>query len=257
MKLVAFDLETATVLPDGAYITDVGISCAGTHKSDQNDPVIVYEKKPQISKNTAQRLVGELEGYIKDGYTIVTVNGCGFDFRILAEESGLYARCAHMAVGHVDLMLLMQFQYGWRVGLDAMLAGMGFDPKVKIIRLASGEKREFNGGDFPALWRQGEYKALLPYIRRDASGTLDAAQYVLRNGQMDWVNQKGKSVYRRINGFNHVIQLFGLPLPPTKWMLEGRLKDDPPIPSRSDPIEWIPPDSLIALGLSRFVPDSI
>jgi hypothetical protein len=41
---------------------------------------------------------------VRARYTIVTWNGTGFDFDILAEESGMLAECKGLAVNHVDMM---------------------------------------------------------------------------------------------------------------------------------------------------------
>ena len=40
---------------------------------------------------------------VENGYTIVTWNGLGFDFDILADESQMLAECRQLAIGHVQL----------------------------------------------------------------------------------------------------------------------------------------------------------
>ena len=71
-------------------------------------------------------MVRGLMGLAADGFTIVTVNGAGFDFAVLAEESGMVAECADLAINHhCDMMLISVCKLGWPVGLEALAIGAG------------------------------------------------------------------------------------------------------------------------------------
>ena len=57
------------------------------------------------------------------GFTIVTWNGLGFDFDVLAEESGLPRECAETGLDHVDMMFHVLCKLGHPLGLDAAARG--------------------------------------------------------------------------------------------------------------------------------------
>jgi len=63
-------------------------------------------------------LVQHLSDMAADGFSILTWNGLGFDFDILAEESGAAASCREFALGHVDMMFHVFCSLGYPVGLE-------------------------------------------------------------------------------------------------------------------------------------------
>ena len=101
-QYLAFDIETAKVVPGEDFNwrphRPLGISCAATLASDSDEPLLWYGKTPdgspekQMSQQDAQGLVQYLSKMVADGFRILTWNGLGFDFDILAEESGAAAR---------------------------------------------------------------------------------------------------------------------------------------------------------------------
>ena len=72
----------------------------------------------------ARALVKYLSKQVTAGYTILTWNGIRFDFDILAEESGMHAKCKLLALGHVDMMFHVLCQLGFGVSLNAAARGM-------------------------------------------------------------------------------------------------------------------------------------
>jgi len=133
-KFAAFDLEIAKELPEGT--TDwrkhspLGISCAALAFSD-NDDLHVWKGVPQMTDEECALMVNDLQSYTKE-YTLVTWNGCKFDFPVLAEESGMLNTCASLTRNHIDLMMIVTFTKGWYLGLDAALKGQGLESKLKI-----------------------------------------------------------------------------------------------------------------------------
>jgi hypothetical protein len=124
-KFLAFDLETAKVQSphrrDWKQQRPLGISCAATFCDEAMGPVLWYGRKrqkcpaPQMTAAEARAIVDYLSQRVTMGYTIVTWNGIGFDFDILAEESGLHKQCKSLALGHVDMMFQVLCQFGfWR-----------------------------------------------------------------------------------------------------------------------------------------------
>src|SRR5262245_37922053 len=128
-KFLAFDLETARVQPlavrNWNRLRPLGISCAATYRGGATAPLLWYGRTPQqvpapqMSVSDVRSLVNYLKKQVSRGYTIVTWNGIGFDFDVLAEESGLFKRCKSLALGHIDMMFHMLCQLGFGVSLNA------------------------------------------------------------------------------------------------------------------------------------------
>ena len=55
----------------------------------------------------------------------------GFDFDILAEESGMLDDCRRLARDHVDMMFHVVCQLGFGVSLDSAARGMAFIGKAR------------------------------------------------------------------------------------------------------------------------------
>lgn len=241
MKLISFDLEIAKLL--AAKVDDLfahaplGISCAAV----AHDDVRFWSGTPQLSKEECQVLVKDLLAYTTAGYTFVTWNGCGFDFRVLAQESGMVAECGQLALDHVDLMLLVTFAKGWFLGLDKALAGANIEGKVHELRLKSGETLyEMSGALAPKLWADGEHDAVLTYLRGDVDQTLALAQNVLETHSIRWTSGRGKPQSVSVPRLLTVRECFNIPKPDTSWMSEP--------PEREDFVKWIPDWEQKAMG---------
>lgn len=113
-KYLSFDIEIAKDLPDGmadlmAY-RPLGLTCAATLASDTDQLWLWHGRGPhnrpadRMSREDCQKLVDHLETMVNGGYTILAWNGLGFDFDILAEESGMLESCRRLAGGHLKMM---------------------------------------------------------------------------------------------------------------------------------------------------------
>ena len=134
-KYLSFDLEIAKVQPpdEKNWKEDrpLGISCAATLRCDADVPLLWYGmtrmNRParRMSRDEARKLVKYLSRMVSSGYTLLTWNGVGFDFDILAEESGLLDECKRLALGHVDMMFHVLCQRGFGVSLISAATGNG------------------------------------------------------------------------------------------------------------------------------------
>ena len=233
MKLVSFDIEISKVLPDSSGNlfdhSPLGISCAAV----AHDDIKFWQGVPNLTKEENQSLVRELMAYAKDGYTFVTWNGCGFDFRLLAEESGMFEECGDLALNHVDLMLLVTFTKGWFLGLDKALQGTNTARKVHELELSNGEiLHEISGVLAPKLWADGEHDAVLTYLRGDVEQTLALAEAVEKTRYIRWTSGRGKSQSVSVPRLKTVRECFDIPKPDTSWMTNP--------PQREDFVRWIP-----------------
>ena len=233
MKLMSFDLEISKILPEFSgnlfEYAPLGISCAAV----AHDEVVFWQGIPQLSKKECQILVKDLMAYASSGYTFVTWNGCGFDFRVLAQESGMVEECGEMALNHVDLMLLVTFTKGWFLGLDKALQGANIAGKVHEVTLVNGEiLYNMDGGMAPELCAKEEYDAVLTYLRGDVEQTLELAKVVQETQRIRWTSGRGKAQSTSVPRLKTVRECFDIPEPDTSWMT------DPP--RREDFVSWIP-----------------
>ena len=241
MKLMSFDIEISKIIPESSgnlfAHSPLGISCAAV----AYDEVRFWQAVPQLTKEESQQIVHDLQKYAADGHTIVTWNGCGFDFRLLAEESGMVEECGELALNHVDLMLLVTFNKGWYLGLDKALKGAGIAGKVHEVKLKNGDTlRDMNGGMAPQLWADAEYEAVLTYLRGDVEQTLALAKNIQQTHEIRWLSGRGKPQSVAVPQLLTVRECFSLPEPDVSWM------DNPP--TRESFVKWIPDWERKALG---------
>src|SRR5208283_2219398 len=93
-KYLAFDIETAKTGGDEwRSCRPLGIACVATLLSDCTEPILWHggtdRKSPadRMNRKEAGGLVKYLADQVAKNYTILTWNGVGFDFEVLAEEA--------------------------------------------------------------------------------------------------------------------------------------------------------------------------
>ena len=245
MKFASFDLEIAKDLPENIDRWEdhapLGITCAALALSD-NDDVIYWSGVPSLDKTECIKMVHDLQAIVNEGYKILTWNGAGFDFHVLAQESGLFRECGELALNHIDMMLLVTFRKGWYLSLQKVLDGAGLKGKLKQVVLSDGAiLHDMDGAKAPRLWAAGEYDAVLAYLEEDVEQPLELAEFILKEKRIVWTSNSGRTMTVRIEKLQTVRECFSIPEPDISWM------DAPP--SRSQFISWIPKDILeVALG---------
>ncbi len=193
----------------------LGISCAATLVAYSNELRLWHggndRKCPadRMGRPEAAGLVQYLATQVENGYTIATWNGLGFDFDILAEESGMLAECRMLAIGHVDMIFHVLCELGYGVGLDAAAKGM---------RLA-GKSKGMSGELAPVLWAEGRREEVLQYVAQDVRTTLELATTCEAQGVMRWFARSGKLRSMALpKGWLTVKAAGKLPEPDTSWM---------------------------------------
>jgi len=221
-KYLAFDIETAKVMPEGEpnwrSCRPLGIACAATLLSD-TDKVILWHgaASDRMSEEEASGLVEYLREQAGRGYTIATWNGMGFDFDILAEESGMLAECRELAVNQVDMMFHILCRLGYGVSLDAAARGMGLP----------GKPEGMNGAMAPVLWAEGKREAVLDYVAQDVRTTAELATQCEACGALRWITKSGRA--RRMmlpEGWLTAEEAEELPQPNTSWMTDPWVRAD-------------------------------
>jgi len=218
-QYLAFDIETAKDVPGEDFNwrphRPLGISCAATLASDTDQPLLWYGKaldgapEKRMSRGDTQGLVQYLSKMAADGFRIFTWNGLGFDFDILAEESGDAASCRECALGHVDMMFHVFCSLGYPVALEKAAQGMGLP----------GKPPGMSGSKAPKLWAQGHFKEVLEYVAQDVRMAMQIAQTCEQRRRFEWITRKGtKSSMPLANGWLTVRESLRLPEPDTSWM---------------------------------------
>jgi len=217
-KYIAFDIETAKILPndveDLLAHRPLGICCAATLAVDESKPQLFYSKNTdgsplaKMSKDDLSKFVDFLLAQAADGYTIVTLNGLGFDFDVLAEESGRQDDCKQLALSHVDMMFHIFCGKGFCVGLNAAAKAIGLSKPADV-----------DGSIAPQLWKDGKHDRVLDYVAQDCKITLNVAVTSEKKRAFRWITTRGTTASFDIpSGWLTVREAMKLPLPDTSWM---------------------------------------
>jgi hypothetical protein len=226
-KYLAFDLETAKDIPGEDFNwkphRPLGITCAAIYPADAREPIVWHGKKargkpaPRMSRAEAARVVEELLKYEASGYTVLTWNGLGFDFDILAEESSAPEECKKLALNHVDMMFHVHCDRGFPVQLDKAAQALGIP----------GKPPGMSGLLAPKLWAQKRYQYVLDYVAQDVRIALQVAVACEKRKRFEWITQRGsRKSFDLPHGWLSVQAALRLPSPDTSWM-------DNPIPRQS------------------------
>lgn len=241
-QLLAFDLEIARALPDGEFgAGDLGISCADIAYRPMGEPNGKIQHHTWQSLPTEDRMneaqvgfmINDLVGMVDKGYKILTVNGAGFDFRVVAEEASGndFKIITGMAMTHIDLCFMVVAKRGHYLGLDAMAAGLGVKGKLHDVRLNDGSLiTDMSGAKAPEIWQAGERDAVLAYLKDDTRSTLQVGEVIQAVGMIQWVSKKGRFLTLHMPLMD-VGECLGLPVPNNSWM------DNPP--TREGILSWM------------------
>lgn len=220
MKYVAFDIETAAVVPEGADWRDgrpLGITCAALAWLGPDGNIRTEARhgcntdgSPAacLLEDECADIVHALQKAVAQGYTLLTWNGLGFDFDILAEESGLHSECAALALHHVDMMYQVLCIKGYPLSLNAAAKGMGL----------AGKSEGVDGAQAPLMWAEGRHAEVLEYVQQDVRTTLEVALAVEKRHGLRWIAKSGRTNVLMIPQWLTVAEAQLLPLPDTSWM---------------------------------------
>ena len=228
MHVVGFDIETATgVSGDWQAYRPLGITCAALWSREDRCEVWYSVDEagnplPQMTSSKLTELVNRMLRLVDKGYTIVTWNGLGFDFDVLAEESKAKFSCAGLARNHVDMMFHVYVSKGYPISLQAATQGMGIEGKTEGV----------SGENAPDMWLNGDYQKVLEYVMQDAKITAELAKTCERQQKLKWISKTGREqVLPLRRGWFTVDEALEQPEPDTSWMSE-------PIP-RERFTEWL------------------
>ena len=233
LKFAAFDLETCNLIDDnmpGLERGALGIACISLMLSGEQAPEIWCKRDTdgriadQLSPDHLCKFVDRLKSLVSDGFTIVTWNGLGFDFRVLAAESQRLQDCQTLAINHVDMMYNIFCEKGWPVGIAQVASEMGL----------KGKTQDMNGVDAVRIWNEqpDQRQLVVDYAKQDAKTTLELADLGQEKEMLRWRSQSGNpQVLRLPDGWLTCKRAERLPEPDNSWM------NDPL--ERADFRDWI------------------
>jgi hypothetical protein len=209
-KLAVFDLEivkTVTGVDDWFDVAPLGISCLAVALSDSPDAIVWYGDN-ELGIEGSRAVVAGLIQLVNDGYTIAGFNSLGFDFRVLAIESGMFTECKALAFNHIDLFFHLFCLLGYAPGLDRLAEGMDTTRKTKGM----------DGAKAPEMWRNGQRQAVLDYCVQDTRATLELLLAIADKKQARWTSKSSRPVIVGVDGLLTTGQAMELPQPDTSWM---------------------------------------
>lgn len=263
--ILAFDLEIAKSLvtdEDWKDRASMGISCASTITTNDRTPKLWFEGMDDstysvhpdkalphaMSTYTAVDLASYLLDMHACGWTVVTWNGAGFDFEVLAhavQQKRWAKEVAHLALQHVDPWYQMRAEFGYGIKLDVAARALG----------VGGKTEGMTGALAPILWTgilpdvgpketQEQDRAIaklglkpgsrsaqelcLEYVAQDAVCTLEVYEAILKVGAFKWTTARGtlsRNPWRPrlvdVAGARHLLKVCEVltwPEPDTSWM---------------------------------------
>ena len=194
---VAFDLEIVKELPDGGDwepYRPFGISIISTC-TDSWDfrtwPLVPEEYRYPLELSEEQTLfaVRYLQQAVAKGYKIITINGLGFDFRVLAEHlpnlPQIQKQIAELACSehHIDIGFAMVCELGFMCGMQAMCDGFNLPGKSEGV----------TGKLIPAMWKStlADQEKCLEYCRNDVAMTSLVYQSILHHKRLIYKTKTG------------------------------------------------------------------
>lgn len=285
-KVLAFDLEITRPLPSGDMDAApfVGISCCAAKLSDVPHPVVWYAGQGPQSQFEDWPLPAEMDAgqlaevadflllHASQGYEIVTWNGLGFDYKVLARGIGdpdRSAALAKLALTQYDPGFVQVCQAGYMAKLVGVAQGLGVGSKTAGM----------HGALAPVLWsnvwpetldEEGEaalradieglalapgsraaQDLVLEYVANDVDITLASYMALCQRRSVNWITARGRpsrrpwlpKLKRGAQGvrFWSPAEALHLQEPNTSWM------DSPPRP-REEYYKW----TVAALGVAQW-----
>jgi len=221
-KFLAFDIETAAILTEAQFQNwrshrPLGMICAAAQPSDAAAPEIwdacALSSDGAGAGRMSRQQVGDflryLQGMQEQGYTLLSWNGLGFDWEVIADESDDLDVCRALALDHVDAMFHVHCDRGFPVALARAAEGH---------RIA-GKPAGMSGVLAPQKWASGHYQEVIDYVAQDVRILLEVTIKSEELRSFRWKTQKGTvSSMPLPRGWLTVRDALQMPAPDTSWM---------------------------------------
>jgi hypothetical protein len=230
-KVVSFDLEIVKEISDDIEnwrdIRPLGISCAAVLPNTDALSTLFYHREQDtglpksgcMTKEEAGYLVKHLMWEVDGGSAIITWNGLGFDFDVLAEESGMHEECAELALNHIDMAFHFLCVKGYMIGLNAAATGLGF----------GGKMAGMTGAKAPEMWASELLRdrlRVLRYVHQDVVSTLEVFEQSSDWQRIPWISKSGKPNVFNFREWLPVRDCLNIPKPDNSWMDKPMERED-------------------------------
>jgi len=218
-KVAAMDIEVYTS----------GIACICVKPEDITGKIFCDRSGPMQREKIIEALAA-MKRLIKRGYWIVTWNGLGFDYRILAEAAQgndlTVVEVCRMAIQQIDIMYNFQCVAGFPASLENVSKAMGFNGK------------HIKDDTIGRLWHGSsvDQDQVIEYVERDVMATFEIYDAIMkRRGKIVWKNRKGTKSARYLPMImvdNQPVRLMNavesvtLPYPNLDWWWDDKDKPD-------------------------------
>lgn len=222
MAFVAFDIET-----DGLFESEIppSITCCAAHIVGDREHVRTFhsEYAPAMTPRDIAGVVEYLYALHIAGVTVVTFNGAGFDFRVVAahleHDADALEKVKVLARQHVDLMFEFACRHGYYASMNSFSEGCGLTQKTgkgcDAIEAWSGETATLASRD-----------GVLAYCANDVKCLAELYRHIVANGEAHRMTKAGN---RRAAPFSkppasvdEAVAIFESAPPDCSWM------SDPP-----------------------------
>jgi hypothetical protein len=216
---LAFDIETANLLPQGADLDAFGpldISVVAAVSEDGAARVVhsLENGKPaaKLNREDAAGFLRWLRERQLGGARIVAWNGVSFDLKMIGHAAGDLELASEVALDSFDPMLQFFYRRGFPIGLQSVATGMGL-----------GLKKSMSGADAPEQWAKGNFQQVIEYVQGDCRMTLEIARAIEKVREVRWNTKRGTISSERMFPLLPAREVIAGPLPDQSWM-------DTPIP---------------------------
>lgn len=219
----AWDIEIA-----GTLEHPEGITCAATYTSGGENAPMIYHGPTLIEDgritevmlpSDLKRMLNDLRVWEEQGYPIVSWNGVGFDWRVLASfmaDPQDKKLCATLALQGYDPGFHFFCAKGFMPGLNKVCRAMGVKGKLEGM----------DGVQAIEKWKEDRpaQELVLKYVQQDAIATADAFRAIRGAGKISWITRSERLRHWTPND-RQILKagqaLASLPVPDNSWM------DDP------------------------------
>ena len=212
-KFVGFDLEIAEPFPESGWNKEssLGISCAAMYGEYNVEffPARHGERLPdRMSPFEVRMMIDNLLEVESFGAQIVTWNGLGFDFLVLAiecQDEYYKGIVRDMALRHIDPFFNMFCDKGFGIGLQTAANALGVKGKLEGMH-GSLAPLMWNAS-FPATDEEtaemattgfergsiGAQELCIEYVVQDAKATYDVYMALMEIHNLHWITRAGKT----------------------------------------------------------------
>lgn len=220
MAVLGWDIEIASPFEgerDWLAMEDpLGISCAAIADKEQTIAWTPFgheilpvsdERTSRLNPLQARDMADYLYRRAESGDLIVTWNGLGFDFPVLArecEDDDYTKMLARLALDSCDIGFAMLAERGYMIGLETAAKAMNLPGKLEGVNgsiaplLWNQPDRELTDREAMALYATGlqsgsieARRICVEYVKRDAEATRDVYHALIKARSLVWRTKKG------------------------------------------------------------------